>query len=48
MELKIIRNIDKLGRIVIPKDARKTLGLQIGDAIDITVKNNTVILKKAD
>ncbi len=48
MELKIIRKIDKLGRIVIPKDARKTLGLQIGDTIKITIENDSVVLKKAE
>ena len=46
MELKIIRKIDKLGRIVIPQDVRKTLALQTGTIIEITVENNTVVLQK--
>ena len=44
--IKIIRKIDRLGRIVIPKDARATLDLKTGDNLEIIVKNNTVIIKK--
>ena len=46
MGIKIIRKIDRLGRIVIPKDARATLDLKTGDNLEIIVKNNTVIIKK--
>ena len=45
--MKIIRKIDKLGRIVIPKDARKTLELELGDKIEISVKNSAIILTKS-
>jgi len=48
MKIKIIRKIDKLGRIVIPKDVRLTLNLESGNSIEITVENETVVLKKAD
>ena len=48
MDIKIIRKIDKLGRIVIPKDARETLGLRLGDTIKIIIENNSVIVKKVD
>ena len=46
MKIKIIRQIDKLGRIVIPKDIRKTFDLINGDNIYITVDNDSIILKK--
>ena len=46
MKIKIIRQIDKLGRIVIPKDVRKTLGLTSGNDICITVDNNSIIITK--
>ena len=46
MEIKIIRKIDKLGRIVIPRDVRKTLAIDSNDNLEIAVKNNTIILRK--
>ena len=48
MKIKIIRKIDKLGRIVIPKDVRNTLSLKAEDSIEIMVENNSVILKKSE
>ena len=47
MEIKIIRKIDALGRIVIPKDVRTTLKLVAGDATVISVENGCIVLKKA-
>ena len=38
MEIRIIRKIDQLGRMVIPKDVRATLGMALGDMIEITVE----------
>ena len=46
MEIKIIRKIDKLCRIVIPNDVRKSLDLKKGDSITITVENGAVVLRK--
>ena len=46
MEIKIIRKIDRLGRIVIPNDVRKTLDLKAGDTVGIKVENGAVIVKK--
>ena len=46
MKIKIIRKIDELGRIVIPKDIRMTLHLEKGDDIEIAVEENAVVLKK--
>ncbi len=42
----IIRRIDELGRIVIPKEMRKSLRLQEGDEMQIFVENEGVLLKK--
>ena len=47
MELQIIRKIDELGRIVIPKDVRISLDLATGCDVKITVENGAVVLKKA-
>ena len=46
MEIKIIRKIDDLGRIVIPKDVRASLELHPGDAIAIGVADGAVTLVK--
>lgn len=40
------KNIDQLGRIVIPSDIRKTLGVDVGDALDLNLKNHTIIINK--
>ena len=43
----VVRRIDDLGRIVIPKEIRKTLHIKEGDPIEIfTGKEGEVILKK--
>ena len=42
----IIRRIDELGRIVIPKDIRKELRIINNDLIEIKVENNKIILSK--
>ncbi len=48
MKNKFIRKIDELGRIVIPKEIRSTLGLDTGDDIEISVSDGTVNLKRVD
>ena len=35
MAVGIVRRIDELGRIVIPKEMRKTMRLQVGDEMEI-------------
>lgn len=43
----IVRKIDDLGRIVIPKEIRKGLRIRVGDPLEIYVeKNGEIILKK--
>lgn len=40
------RRIDDLGRILIPKDIRKSLGINYGDVISISVSDESIILRK--
>lgn len=42
----IIRGIDDLGRIVIPKEIRRSMRLREGDAMEIFLEDNCVCLKK--
>ena len=42
----IIRKIDELGRIVLPIELRKKMGIEQHDAIEIYVDGDKVILKK--
>ena len=40
------RNIDDLGRIVIPKEIRKELNIQTGDTLKIETQGRAIILTK--
>lgn len=43
----IVRRIDDLGRVVIPKEIRRTFGISEGDALEIyTDVNGTIVLRK--
>jgi transcriptional pleiotropic regulator of transition state genes len=42
----IVRKIDELGRIVLPSELRKVLGMQHGDELSISVDGDLVILEK--
>lgn len=42
----IIRRIDELGRVVVPKEVRKTLKLHDGDLLEIYAKKEELVLKK--
>lgn len=42
----ITRKIDELGRIVLPIELRRSLGLEVGDPLEIYVEGDRVILHK--
>lgn len=42
----IVRNLDNLGRVVIPKEMRKVLGINEGDAVEIARVQNEVVVRK--
>ncbi len=42
----IVRNLDELGRVVIPKEIRKKLQIEQKDPIEIFIDGNSVVLKK--
>ena len=41
----IVRKVDELGRVVIPIELRRTLGIEQKDALEIYVDNEHIILK---
>lgn len=47
-ETGMIRKIDNLGRIVIPKEIRNSMGLTEGSALSISVIDNQIILSRYD
>ena len=42
----IVRKIDPLGRIVIPAEIRRTLGIKDNELLDISVSDNSIILQR--
>ncbi len=42
----IVRDVDNLGRIVLPIELRRTLGIDVKDSVEIFTENDTIILKK--
>ena len=42
----IVRKIDPLGRLTIPKELRRVLNLNVGDPMEIFVDGNQIITKK--
>ncbi|MDZ4166293.1 MAG: AbrB/MazE/SpoVT family DNA-binding domain-containing protein [Coriobacteriia bacterium] len=42
----IVRRVDDLGRIVIPMELRRTLGIRVKDPISISVEGERIILEK--
>jgi stage V sporulation protein T len=45
-ETGVVRRLDELGRIVIPKEIRKRLKIKNGDMVDIYTDDQTIILEK--
>ena len=42
----IVRKVDELGRIVLPSELRKSLGIEVKDSLEIYTSGESVILKK--
>ncbi|HHT7155364.1 AbrB family transcriptional regulator [Bacillus thuringiensis serovar andalousiensis] len=44
----IVRKVDELGRVVIPVELRRTLGIAEGTAVDFHIYGENIILKKQE
>lgn len=42
----IVRKVDELGRIVLPIELRRTLDIDVKDALEIYVDGNQIVLRK--
>ena len=42
----VVRKLDNLGRVVIPIELRKTMGIAIKDTLEIFTEGDEIILKK--
>lgn len=42
----IVRKVDELGRVVVPVELRRTLGIDIKDPLEIYVDFDSILLKK--
>lgn len=42
----IVRRVDDLGRIVLPKELRQTMGIRTGDPMEIHTDADSIILRK--
>ena len=46
LQTGIVRRIDELGRVVVPKEMRKTLRIREGDPLEIFTDKETLVLRK--
>lgn len=46
MNTGMVRKIDELGRIVIPKEIRKSLNIRNGEDVQIFIRDEEIVLKK--
>jgi transcriptional pleiotropic regulator of transition state genes len=42
----IVRKVDQLGRVVLPKELRSTMGIDGGTAMEFFTEGETIILRK--
>lgn len=42
----ITRKVDELGRVVVPIELRRTLGIEIRDPLEVYTEGDAIILKK--
>ena len=42
----IVRKVDELGRVVIPVELRRSLGVDVKDALEIFIDGDQIILQK--
>ncbi len=46
MKIGIVKRVDELGRIVLPKEMRKLLNIREGSRLEISVQDDAIVMKK--
>ena len=44
----IVRRVDDLGRVVIPKEIRRTLRIREGDPLEIFIDGEVILIRRAE
>jgi AbrB family transcriptional regulator, transcriptional pleiotropic regulator of transition state genes len=44
----VTRKVDQLGRVVLPVEVRRTLGLREGDLVDVALEGDRILLTKVE
>ena len=44
----VTRKVDQLGRVVLPVELRRTLGLREGDLVEVAVEGTRILLTKVE
>jgi transcriptional pleiotropic regulator of transition state genes len=44
----IARRVDELGRIVVPVEMRRALGIAKNDEVDISLSDDTIVMRKVE
>lgn len=42
----IVRKVDELGRIVVPIELRRSLGIGDRDAVEMSIEDNSIVIRK--
>ena len=48
MEYNIIKKVDKLGRIVLPKEMRKCYGIELNEGVEIIPTESGILIRKIE
>ena len=44
----IARKVDDLGRVVLPVEMRRALGINSGDEVDISLEESAIVMRKVE
>ena len=44
----IARKVDELGRVVLPVEMRRAAGIAAGDAVDISLSDGSIVMRKVE
>lgn len=48
MKIEAIKQVDKLGRVVIPKNIRKRLHIDLGDSLIVSISGDKIIMQLSE